>query len=68
MMYIYCRYPAVFWKTNKALSFLFSVQLVGNGLQSLMAFAAMSIMFKVNDKLKLSKWLKVSEISGNEPL
>ena len=41
------RYPAVFWKTNKALAFLFSLQLVGNGIQNLMAFAAMSIMYKV---------------------
>ena len=41
------RYPAVFWKTNKAIAFLFSVQLIGNGLQNLMAFSAMSIMYKV---------------------
>ena len=41
------RYPAVFWKTNKAIAFLFSIQLVGNGLQNLMAFSAMSIMYKV---------------------
>ena len=41
------RYPAVFWKTNKALAFLFSLQLVGNGIQNLMAFSAMSIMYKV---------------------
>ena len=42
------RYPAVFWKTNKAIAFLFSIQLVGNGLQNLMAFSAMSIMYKVH--------------------
>lgn len=43
-----CRYPAVFWKTNKAISFLFSIQLIGNGLQNLMAFSAMSVMYKVH--------------------
>jgi hypothetical protein len=37
----------VFWKTNKGLSFLFSLQLVGNALQNLMAFSAMSVMYKV---------------------
>jgi len=42
------RYPAVFWKTNKAISFLFSLQLIGNGLQNLMAFSAMSVMYKVH--------------------
>ena len=48
MTITYCyRYPAVFWKTNKAIAFLFSIQLIGNGLQNLMAFSAMSIMYKV---------------------
>ena len=41
------RYPSVFWKTNKGIAFLFSVQLVGNGIQNLVAFSAMSIMYKV---------------------
>ena len=42
------RYPSVFWKTNKGIAFLFSVQLVGNGVQNLVAFSAMSIMYKVH--------------------
>lgn len=42
------RYPAVFWKTNKALSFLFSLQLMGNAIQNLMALSAMSVMYKVH--------------------
>jgi len=42
------RYPSVFWKTNKGIAFLFSVQLIGNGLQNLVSFSAMSIMYKVH--------------------
>ena len=42
------RYPSVFWKTNKGIAFLFSIQLVGNGIQNLVAFSAMSIMYKVH--------------------
>ena len=42
------RYPSVFWKTNKGIAFLFSVQLIGNGIQNLVAFSAISIMYKVH--------------------
>lgn len=42
------RYPAVFWATNKALGTIFSIQLVANSAQSLLAYAGMSILYKVS--------------------
>lgn len=41
------RYPSVFWNTNKAFSFLFSLQLFANSIQNLMAIGGISIMYKV---------------------
>ncbi|KAJ8664445.1 hypothetical protein QAD02_006107 [Eretmocerus hayati] len=41
------RYPAVFWATNKALGTIFSFQLVANTLQCLLAYAGMSVLYKV---------------------
>ncbi|XP_043494282.1 protein tincar isoform X4 [Polistes fuscatus] len=41
------RYPAVFWSCNKALGTIFSVQLVINSVQSLLAYAGMSVLYKV---------------------
>ena len=41
------RYPAVFWNTNKAFSFLFSFQLLANSFQNLLALGGISIMYKV---------------------
>ncbi|GLV44477.1 tincar [Carabus blaptoides fortunei] len=41
------RYPAVFWNTNKCFGIIFSIQLLANGLQSLLAFAGMSVLYKV---------------------
>ncbi|XP_008202989.1 protein tincar isoform X3 [Nasonia vitripennis] len=41
------RYPAVFWATNKALGTIFSIQLVANAAQSLLAYAGMSILYKI---------------------
>ncbi|XP_015113177.1 protein tincar isoform X2 [Diachasma alloeum] len=41
------RYPAVFWSCNKVLGTIFSIQLVVNSAQSLMAYAGMSILYKV---------------------
>ncbi|XP_047353416.1 protein tincar isoform X4 [Vespa velutina] len=41
------RYPAVFWSCNKALGTIFSVQLVINSAQSLLAYAGMSVLYKV---------------------
>ena len=41
------RYPAVFWNTNKGFAFLFSLQLLANSLQNLLALGGISIMYKV---------------------
>ncbi|XP_076179805.1 transmembrane protein tincar isoform X2 [Ptiloglossa arizonensis] len=41
------RYPAVFWSCNKALGTIFSLQLVMNTAQSLLAFVGMSVLYKI---------------------
>ncbi|XP_017778054.1 PREDICTED: protein tincar-like isoform X2 [Nicrophorus vespilloides] len=41
------RYPAIFWATNKCLGLVFSVQLLMNGMQILLAYAGMSVLYKV---------------------
>ncbi|KAL0129752.1 hypothetical protein PUN28_001779 [Cardiocondyla obscurior] len=41
------RYPAVFWSCNKALGTIFSLQLVINSAQSLLVYAGMSVLYKV---------------------
>ncbi|XP_076294025.1 transmembrane protein tincar isoform X2 [Lasioglossum baleicum] len=41
------RYPAVFWSCNKALGTIFSVQLVMNSAQSLLAYVGMSVLYKI---------------------
>ena len=41
------RYPAVFWHTNKGFAFLFSLQLMSNAVQNLIAIGAISVMYKV---------------------
>lgn len=41
------RYPAVFWSCNKALGTIFSLQLLANSAQSLLAYAGMSVLYKV---------------------
>lgn len=41
------RYPSVFWRVNKQLSFLFSLHLILNLFQSMIAFAAFQIAFKI---------------------
>lgn len=43
------RYPAVFWSCNKALGTIFSLQLVINSAQSLLAYAGMSVLYKVSN-------------------
>lgn len=43
------RYPAVFWHTNKSFGLLFSLQLLTNGLQSLLAYAGMCVLYKVSN-------------------
>ncbi|KAJ8959897.1 hypothetical protein NQ318_011633 [Aromia moschata] len=44
------RYPALFWSTNKCLGLIFSFQLLINGLHTLISFAGMSILYKVDIK------------------
>ncbi len=41
------RYAAVFWNTNKGFAFLFSLQLIANSLQNILALGGISIMYKV---------------------
>ncbi|XP_044018083.1 protein tincar isoform X2 [Aphidius gifuensis] len=41
------RYPAVFWSCNKVLGTIFSIQLVINSVQSLIAYSGMSILYKI---------------------
>ncbi|PSN54783.1 hypothetical protein C0J52_02015 [Blattella germanica] len=41
------RYPAVFWNTNKGFAALFSMQLLANGLQSLLSFAGICVLYRV---------------------
>lgn len=41
------RYPMVFWACNKTLSFLFSLQLIINGLQCLLAYTGFDILYKL---------------------
>lgn len=41
------RYPSLFWSTNKCMGILFSFQLLINGLHTLLAYAGMSILYKV---------------------
>lgn len=42
------RYASLFWATNKWLSLLFSVQLIINGVQILLSYAGVSILYKVS--------------------
>ncbi|XP_076479729.1 transmembrane protein tincar isoform X3 [Bombus vancouverensis nearcticus] len=41
------RYPAVFWSCNKPLATIFSLQLIVNSAQSLLAYIGMSVLYKV---------------------
>lgn len=52
------RYPAVFWSCNKALGTIFSLQLVVNSAQSLLAYAGMSVLYKVSNATKYSMPVK----------
>lgn len=45
------RYPALFWSTNKCIGMLFSFQLLINGLHTLLAYAGLSILYKVSTYL-----------------
>ncbi|XP_055640852.1 protein tincar [Toxorhynchites rutilus septentrionalis] len=41
------RYPSVFWHTSKLFSFLFSLQMVANGVDILLSFAGASVLYKL---------------------
>ncbi|KAG8033911.1 hypothetical protein G9C98_008392 [Cotesia typhae] len=41
------RYPAVFWSCNKAIGTIFSIQSFINSVQSLISYAGMSVLYKV---------------------
>lgn len=41
------RYPSVFWRTSKSFAAVFSLQLIVNGLDILVGFAGMSVLYKI---------------------
>lgn len=41
------RYPAVFWGTSKAFAIIFSFQMVTNGIEILLGFAGVSVLYKL---------------------
>ena len=41
------RYPAVFWSTSKAFATVFSLQLIINGIDILLGFAGVSVLYKM---------------------
>ncbi|MPD02214.1 Protein tincar [Portunus trituberculatus] len=41
------RYPSVFWHTNKAFGLLFSLQLIINGIHTILIITAFTILYKV---------------------
>lgn len=47
LLMITARYPSVFWHTNKIFSLIFSLQLMFNMLQSVIALSAFQVAFKV---------------------
>lgn len=66
------RYPAVFWGTNKCFGLIFSFQLLVNGIQSLISFGGMSVLYKVQvigaDKtLPLLRHIKLNMLGGESP-
>lgn len=42
------RYPSVFWHTNKAFGLLFSLQLIVNGIHTILIITAFTILYKVS--------------------
>lgn len=42
------RYPSVFWHTNKAFGLLFSLQLIVNGVHTILIITAFTILYKVS--------------------
>lgn len=68
------RYPSLFWAANKGMGMLFSFQLLINGVQTLLAYAGMSILYKVQvyGSLKVLPLLKhkpggISPLGGISP-
>lgn len=50
------RYPSVYWNTSKAFSLIFSIQMIANAIDLLLAFAGVSVIYKlqvVGQKLPL---------------
>ncbi|XP_014250524.1 protein tincar [Cimex lectularius] len=48
-LFVYAvRYPAVFWNTNKVWGTLFSFQLFINGIQNLVLYIGISVLYKVH--------------------
>ncbi|KAL9698261.1 hypothetical protein quinque_001702 [Culex quinquefasciatus] len=41
------RYPSVFWHTSKSFAFVFSLQMIANGLDILLSFAGASVLYKL---------------------
>ncbi|XP_055549066.1 protein tincar [Wyeomyia smithii] len=41
------RYPSVFWHTSKMFAFVFSLQMIANGLDILLSFAGASVLYKL---------------------
>nr|XP_045594619.1 uncharacterized protein LOC123755819 [Procambarus clarkii] len=42
------RYPSVFWHTNKAFGLLFSLQLIVNGIHTILIITAFTILYKLH--------------------
>lgn len=41
------RYPSVFWHTSKTFAFVFSLQMIANGMDILLSFAGASVLYKL---------------------
>ncbi|KXJ73836.1 hypothetical protein RP20_CCG014908 [Aedes albopictus] len=41
------RYPSVFWHTSKTFAFVFSLQMIANGIDILLSFAGASVLYKL---------------------
>lgn len=41
------RYPSVFWGTSKSFSAVFSIQMIANGLDVLLGYAGISVLYKL---------------------
>ncbi|XP_065077585.1 protein tincar [Ochlerotatus camptorhynchus] len=41
------RYPSVFWHTSKTFAFVFSMQMIANGIDILLSFAGASVLYKL---------------------